>query len=418
MPALEELLQAYRDGVERKIAACEQPDWSIVEAEIEWSDALDRAWSPVSHLKAVIDSEELRKAYNEGLQKLTEHANWRQHHKGIYRAYRALRESPAFAGLDPAQRRIVELELRDFHLEGVDLDEADQRSYHELVMRLSELGSKFAENMLDATNAWSLHLESAERLRGLPEAELNLLAGIAGENGRQGWMVDLGEPGFNAVMTHAEDRDLRREVYTAYVTRASDQGPNAGRWDNAPLIAEMLALKYRLARLLGFANWVEYALSRRMAETPEEVQQFLFDLAGKARPAAEAQFAELMAYARREGAELPLQAWDIAYWSERYRQAELRLSDEQLKPYFPLARMLDAQQHIASALFGVRLVPDQAVRTWHPDVRFFWLEDEDGGRFAGIYMDLYARKGKRNGAWMDVCRSRRRIGGEIQWPVA
>jgi oligopeptidase A len=418
MPALEELLQAYRDGVERKIAACENPDWSIVEAEIEWSDALDRAWSPVSHLKAVVDSEKLRKAYNEGLQKLTEHANWRQHHKGIYRAYRSLRESPAFAGLDPAQRRIVEMELRDFHLEGVDLDEDDRRTYHELVMRLSELGSKFGENLLDATNAWSLHLESAERLRGLPEAELNLLAGIAGQNGRDGWMVDLGEPSFKAVMTHAEDRDLRREVYTAFVTRASDQGPNAGRWDNAPLIAEMLALHYRLARLLGFANWVEYSLSRRMAETPEEVQGFLQDLAGKARPAAQAQFAELVDYARNEGAELPLQAWDISYWSERYRQAELRLSDEELKPYFPLARMLDAQQHIASALFGVRLVPDATVRTWHPDVQFLWLEDEDGSRFAGIYMDLYARKGKRNGAWMDVCRSRRRIGGQIQWPVA
>ena len=418
MPALEELLQAYRDGVERKITACEQPDWTIVEAEIEWSDALDRAWSPVSHLKAVSDSEELRQAYNEGLQKLTEHANWRQHHKGIYRAYRALRESPAFAQLDRVQQRIVEMELRDFHLEGVDLDEADQRTYHELVMRLSSLGSQFAENLLDATNAWSLHLESNERLRGLPEAELNLLAGIAEANGRQGWMADLGEPSFKAIMTHAEDRDLRREVYEAYATRASDQGPQAGRWDNAPVIAEMLALKYRLARLLGFANWVEYALSRRMAGSPQEVQDFLRELAEKARPAAQAQFAELEDFARREGADLPLQAWDVAFWSERYRQAELQLSDEELKPYFPLTRMLDAQQHIASALFGVRLVPDATVVTWDPDVQFFWLQEGDGSRFAGIYMDLYARRGKRSGAWMDVCRSRRRMDGGIQRPVA
>jgi oligopeptidase A len=418
MPALEELLQVYRDGVERKIAACERPDWSIVEAEIEWSDALDRAWSPVSHLKAVSDSEELRKAYNEGLEKLTEHANWRQHHRGIYLAYRALSESPAFAMLDSVQQRIVELELRDFHLEGVDLDEAEQRTYHELVMRLSSLGSKFAENLLDATNAWSLHLESNERLRGLPEAELNLLAGIAMENGREGWMVDLGEPSFKAVMTHAEDRDLRREVYAAYATRASDQGPNAGRWDNAPIIAEMLALKHRLARLLGFPNWVGYSLSRRMARSPQDVQEFLQELVTRACPPARAQFAELEDFARREGANLPLQAWDIAYWSERYRQAELRLSDEELKPYFPLTRMLDAQQHIASALFGVHLVADATVVTWDPDVQFFWLEDEDGSRFAGIYMDLFARKGKRSGAWMDVCRSRRRINGEIQRPVA
>ena len=418
MPALEALLQQYRDGVEHWIASCEKPDWSIVEAEVEWSDALANAWSPVAHLKSVADSEELREAYNEGLVKLTEHENWRQHHKGIYRAYRALRESPAFAELDPVQRRIVEMELRDFHLEGVDLDEADRQTYHELVMRLSRLGSEFADNLLDATHAWHLSLESDERLRGLPDAERNLLAGIAEANGRTGWMVDLSEPCYKAVMTHAEDRELRREVYMAYVTRSSDQGPNAGHWDNAPLIAEMLDLRYRLARLLGFENWVEYSLSRRMAESPEEVQAFLLELADKARPAAQAQYAELEAYARRAGAELSLQAWDVAFWSERYRQSELQLSDEELKPYFPLARMLDALRHIASSLFGVRLVLDESVATWHPDVQYYWLEDEDGGRFAGIFMDLFARKGKRSGAWMDVCLSRRRLNSELQRPVA
>jgi oligopeptidase A len=187
------------------------------------------------------------------------------------------------------------MELRDFHLEGVDLDEADRQTYHELVMRLSRLGSEFADNLLDATHAWHLSLDSDERLRGLPDAERNLLAGIAEANGRTGWMVDLSEPCYKAVMTHAEDRELRREVYMAYVTRSSDQGPNAGHWDNAPLIAEMLDLRYRLARLLGFENWVEYSLSRRMAESPEEVQAFLLELVEKARPAAQAQYAELEA---------------------------------------------------------------------------------------------------------------------------
>jgi oligopeptidase A len=418
MPALEALLQQYRDGVEQWIAKCEKPDWSIVEAEVEWSDALANAWSPVSHLKSVADSAELRTAYNQGLKKLTEHENWRQHHKGIYRAYLALRESPAFGELDPVQRRIVEMELRDFHLEGVDLDEADRQIYHELVMRLSRLGSKFADNLLDATHAWHLSLESEERLRGLPEAERNLLAGIAEANGRPGWMIDLGEPSYKAVLTHAEDRELRREVYKAYVTRASNQGPNAGHWDNAPLIAEMLDLRYRLARLLGFASWVEYSLSRRMADSPGQVQAFLRELAEKARPAAQAQYAELEAYAKRGGAELPLQTWDVAFWSERYRQSELQLSDEELKPYFPLARMLDALRHIASSLFGVRLVLDGAVAAWHPDVQYFWLEDENGSRFAGIFMDLFARNGKRSGAWMDVCLSRRRLHSGLQRPVA
>ncbi|MDX1381571.1 MAG: M3 family metallopeptidase, partial [Xanthomonadales bacterium] len=418
LPALDALLEAYRDGIEREIAGRANPDWSIVEAEIEWADALARAWSPVSHLKAVADSEELRQVYKEGLKRLTEFENWRQHHKGIYRAYRALRESAAFETLNAVQRRIVEMELRDFHLEGVDLDESDQKTYHELVMRLSRLGTKFGENLLDATHAWTLHLDTDERLAGLPEAERNLLAGIAEENGRAGWMVDLGEPSYMAVMTHAEDRDLRREVYTAYVTRASDQGPNAGQWDNAPVIAEMLELRYRLARLLGFDNWVGYSLARRMADSPERVLAFLRELARKARPVAQAQFGDLEAFARGQGAELPLRSWDVAYWSERFRQAKLHLSDEELKPYFPLGRMLDALRHIAQDLFGVRLVADASVATWHPDVQYYWLEDAEGGRFAGIYMDLFARKGKRGGAWMDVCLSRRRTAAGVQRPVA
>ena len=418
IPALDRLLEAYRLGVEQRIATRVEPDWSIVEQEIEWADALARAWSPVSHLKAVADSKRLRKVYNEGLQRLTEHENWRQHNRDIYRAYRALRDSARFSQLSRAQQRIVELELRDFHLEGVDLGEEEQQTYRELVMRLSVLGSRFAENLLDATHAWTKHLPDDTSLRGLPKADRKLLAAIAKSHGKDGWMVDLGEPAYLAVMTHAEDRELRREVYTAYVTRASDQGPNAGQWDNGPLILEMLDLRHRLARLLGFGNWVEYALSRRMARTPAEVLSFLQALATRAAPAASRQFSELEAFAREQGAETPLESWDVAYWSERYRQVELKLSDQELKPYFPLDYMLDALRHISSCLFGVHLVQDDGVATWHPDVRFFWLEDADGSRFAGIFMDLFSRKGKRNGAWMDVCLSRRRVDGEIRPPVA
>ena len=418
MPALDELLQEYHRGIERWLEAGDDPDWSIVESESAWADELSRAWSPVSHLNSVADSKELRKAYNAGLERLTEHENWRQQHPGIFAAYRGLRESTGFAGLTPVQQRIVELELRDFHLAGVALPAKEQEEYRELVMRLSKLGSKFSENLIDATQAWTLHFEDSSGLTGLPEAELKMLEGVAKSRDQDGWVVDLSAPSFHAVMMHASDPELRREVYTAYVTRASDQGPASSEWDNQPLIEEMLSLRHKLARILGFENYVEYALARRMADTPGAVLAFLNGLAQQARPAAKKQYAALLEFARSEGARLPLEAWDIAYWSERYRQSELQLSDEELKPYFPLDRMLEALFFTARKLFGITLAADDAIATWHPDVRFYWLEDDQGRRFAGLYMDLFTRKDKRGGAWMDVCLSRRKLQAGIQLPTA
>jgi len=366
----------------------------------------------------VADDPALREAYNAGLERLTEHANWRQQHAGIFAACRDLAHSPEFDELDAVQRRIVELDLRDFHLAGVDLPPERQAEYREIVLRLSKLGARFGENLLDATRAWTLHLDSPERLAGLPEAELKLLAGLARARGKDGWLVDLGAPSFQAIMTYAADRDLRREVYEAYVTRASDRGPMAGQWDNGPLIAEMLDLRHRLARLLGFGNYVEYALASRMADSPATLRDFLEGLADAARPAARAQFDRLSAFAAEHGAALPLAAWDVAYWSERFRQRELHLSDEELKPYFPAGRMLDALRHLTAELFTLGLEEDPGVPAWHEDVRFYWLVDAAGERVAGLYMDLFARPDKRGGAWMDVCQSRRRGAAGLQRPVA
>jgi oligopeptidase A len=272
--------------------------------------------------------------------------------------------------------------------------------------------------VIDATQAWTRHFVSPDRLKGLPEAELNLLQGIARAHDKPGWMVDLSAPSFHAVMTHAQDQELRREVYTAYVTRASDQGPCAGQWDNMPLIEEILSLRHQLARLLGFDNYVEFALARRMAETPAAVIEFLESLVCKARPAARQQYKALLDFAGEQGAALPLQAWDIAFWSERYRQAELHLSDEELKPYFSLERMLGALFFTAEKLFGIEVAIDEDVLTWHEDVRFYWLQDASGQRIAGMYLDLFARKDKRGGAWMDVCLSRRKTADGSQLPMA
>jgi oligopeptidase A len=418
MPALDELLTEYHRGVEQWLESGGRADWSMVESEVAFADRLSRAWSPVSHLNSVADSEKLRKVYNEGLERLTEHENWRQQHPGIFGAYRRLKESSAFADLTPVQQRIIDLELRDFHLAGVGLGEKEQETYRDLVMRLSKLGSRFSENLIDATQAWTLHFEDSSGLDGLPGPELNMLAGIAKIHGKSGWMVDLSAPSFHAVMTHAEDRELRRKIYTAYVTRASDQGPTDHKWDNLPLIREMLSLRHQLARLLGFGNYVEYALARRMAETPESVLAFLGRLAEQARPAAEKQFGNLLEFARAQGGGDSLEPWDIAYWSERYRQSELRLSDEELKPYFPLDRMIEALFFTAGRLFGLSLEVDDSIASWHPDVRFYWLADGKGRRFAGLYMDLFARKDKRGGAWMDICLSRRKLSTGTQLPMA
>lgn len=417
LPALEEILGQYHRGMERLLDQ-NGSGWSLIEAEIEWSDRLSKAWSPVSHLNSVDDSGQLREAYNAGLESLTRHSNWRQQHAGIFRAYRNLRDSGAFRELAPEQQRIIELELRDFHLAGVDLPEPEQETYRELVMQLSKLGSKFAENLLDATQAWTKHFENKQALAGLPEAELRLLAGLAQARGKTGWLVDLSAPAFHAVMTYAEDRVLREEVYTAYVTRASDRGPNAGEWDNAPVIAEILALRHRLARLLGFSNYVEYALASRMADSPANVLDFLEGLAARARPAARAQFCALEEFAQNHDAVLPLDAWDMSYWSEKYRQHCLHLSDEELKPYFPLDQMLEALRSTVSRLFDIRFEEDADVSTWHDDVRFYWLTRADGQPFAGLYMDLFARRNKRGGAWMDTCQSRRLRKDGAQLPVA
>ena len=418
LPMMHSLVARYRTGVEHLLAQEPAPDWSFVEAEIEWADAIDRAWSPISHLNAVADAPNLREVYNEGLDLLTSHQTWRSQHRGIYQAYQGLRGSESFQHLSPQQQRIINLELRDFHLAGVDLEDAAREDYRDIVLRLSKLGAQFQENVLDATNAWSQHFEAETALAGLPAAEMRLLAENARAREKSGWLVDLSYPAVASILTYAHDRTLRQQVYTAYVTRASDQGPNAGQRDNTPVIREILSLRHRLALLLGYANYVEYALATRMADRPETVLVFLHDLLGQALPAATRQLDILTGFAVSGGAESPLQPWDMSFWAERYRQAELGLSDELLKPYFSRHGMIAALFHITGRVFGISLERDGQVPVWHEDVHFFWLHDTDGQRCAGMYMDLFARQNKRGGAWMDVARSRRRVAEGIQLPVA
>lgn len=420
------LLDLHRAGVESWLQdhagldpqQRNQQAWKFVQLEEELSDAISKAWAPVSHLQAVADNDELREAYKECLEILTEHQTWRSQHKGIYQLFAELRRSPEFDQLSAEQQRIVELELRDFHLAGVDLSDAEQARYAEIMLRMSNLGAQFQENLLDATRGWTLHFEQRSALAGLPEAELRQLEGNAASHGKSGLLIDLSYPSYAAIITYAEDRDLRRQVYTAYATRASDQGPQAGRWDNTGSIHEMLALRHQLARLLGFANYAEYALVPRMAASTQSVMEFLQHLAQRALPAARGQFAALEEFALSHGATEKLQPWDVAFWSERYRTAELQLSDEILKPYFPTEAMFRALCHAAGQVFGIELQADESVETWDPEVEFYWMLDADGARIAGLYVDLYTRKIKRSGAWMDICRSRRVSAQGVQLPIA
>lgn len=421
VPAIDKLLADNRAGIEALIERAEQetPSWDSLAAPLEaLNDRLSRAWSPVSHLNGTMNSPALREAYQACLGKLSDYSTWMGQHEGLFRAWQALKEGPAWAELDEAQRRSVDNTLRDFRLAGVDLPPEQKRRYGEIKARLSELANTFSNQLLDATQAWHKDIDDAARLAGLPESALATLAANAEAKGAKGYRITLDFPSFYPVLTFADDRELRREVYTAFVTRASDQGPNAGDYDNAPIIEETLRLRRELAELLGFASYADYSLATKMAESPRQVLDFLEDLARRAVPQAREEFAELEAYARDTLGLAELAPWDIGYASEKLREARHAISQEQLRPYFPAPRVVDGLFQVVERLYGVTVEEDLQAPRYHPEVRYFRIL-ERGEPIAGFYLDLYAREGKRGGAWMDECRVRRcREDGELQLPVA
>ncbi|PMR69175.1 oligopeptidase A [Halomonas heilongjiangensis] len=422
VPAIDELLAENRTAVERLVAEAEQgerpPTWDSLAAPLEaLNDRLSRAWSPVSHLNGTMNNEALRQAYQACLAKLSDYSTWLGQHEGLFRAWQALKDGPAWADLDEGRRQAVDNTLRDFRLAGVDLPAEQKQRYGEIRARLSELGNAFSNHLLDATQAWHLDLADDGRLAGLPESALAMLKANAEAKGLTGYRITLDFPSFFPVMTYAEDRELRSEVYTAFVTRASDQGPHAGQFDNAPIMEETLALRHELAGLLGFATYADYSLATKMAETPREVLGFLEDLARRAVPQAREEYAELEAYARDELGMGELAPWDVGYASEKLREARHAISQEQLRPYFPAPRVVDGLFRVVERLYGVTFEEDTSAPRYHPDVRYFRIM-EDAAPIAGFYLDLYAREGKRGGAWMDECRVRRLELGELQLPVA
>ncbi|MFC5527647.1 M3 family metallopeptidase [Rhodanobacter ginsengisoli] len=418
-PAIDQLLADYRDAIDALVAPGAPRDFATVMLTQErLEQRLARAWAPVSHLHSVADSEVLRAAYGPAEEQLTEHAIELGQNRELYAAVQALADAPDFAALPRPERALVEHALRDFRLSGVALDEPARSRFREIGVELSKLSTEFSNAVLDASEAWHEHVTDERDLAGIPASGRAVLRQYAEDQQLDGYLVTLKQPSVQAVLTYADNRDLRERVYWAYQTRASDQGPDAGKFDNSARIEKIMALRHEAAQLLGFANAAEESLATKMASSPTEVMEFLHDLAARAKPVAQQELATLREFARAELKLDNVEPWDVGYASEKLRQRQYALDEEQLKPYFPLPAVIEGLFGLTGRLYGITLAAREGVDVWHLDVRYYDVRDADGRVFAGAYVDLYARNGKRGGAWMDVCRARFDDGEQLQLPVA
>ena len=418
-PAISEILADYRRATDAVTAAGAPRDFAgVMLTQERMAQRLANAWAPVSHLHAVADSAALREAYGLAEEVLTEHAIELGQNRNLHTAVQMLAEAPDRSALAPPERALVEHALRDFRLSGVALEEPARSRFREIGVELSRLSTEFSNAVLDATEAWREHIDDERDLAGVPESGRSVLRQYAHDESLGGYLVTLKQPSVHAVLTHADNRQLRERVYWAYQTRASDQGPHAGKFDNSARIERIMALRHEAARLLGFANAAEESLATKMATSPPEVLEFLHDLAARALPVARRELAALREFARVDLNLENLEPWDVAYAAEKLRKREYDLDEEQLKAYFPLPAALDGLFALVGKLYGITVAARDDVDVWHRDVRYVDLLDAEGRVFAGAYLDLYARNGKRGGAWMDVCRARFADGAHRQLPVA
>src|SRR3954465_2130801 len=417
-PAMDELLAAGRAAIDA--AAHAAPTWeAFVAPQEDANERIGRAWGQVSHLHAVLDSPELREVYNANLPKLSQYWTELGQNTALFEKYKALSAAPEFKSLSKARQRIVENALRDFRLSGAELPADKKKRYADISEELSKLGAKFSENVLDATNAFSIVVDE-KRITGIPQDVLQAAREAAMKDekhtgGKPGWKFTLHMPSYLPVMQYAQDRSLRETMYRESATRASEFGKK--ELDNTPLIARIVQLRREMAQLLGYSNYAEVSLAPKMAESPAQVLAFLDDLARKARPFAQRDAAELRAFARDELGIADLQAWDLAYASEKLRAKRYAFSEQEVKQYFPEDAVLAGLFRVVETLYGLK-IPPAAAPVWHEDARFFDLRDSAGGLVGQFYIDLYARETKRGGAWMDDARGRRRTQGGVQTPVA
>jgi oligopeptidase A len=411
-PALEKVLAENRARVEELTAQANPTFASLVAPVEELSYRLSRAWSPIAHLNAVANSPQMREAYNDCVPLLTEYSSELGQNAALQAAYLHVLKSEGDA-LDPPQRKVLENALRDFRLAGVDLPPAAKTRYREVAQRLAQLATKFSENVLDAGRAYTRSVSNSAELAGLPATTIDRAAADAREANQAGWLFKLDQPTYMTIMSSAESEQLRRDIYEAWITRASELGPSAGRFDNNAIIAEILPLRHELSKLLGFGNYAEYALATRMAKSSKQVLAFLEDLARRCMPAAREEYMDLEEFAGRK-----LNAWDMAFYGERLQESRFKVSQEALRPYFPLPKVLSGLFALIHRLYGIRVRERAEVGVWHPSVRYYDLIDKDDRLVAGFFLDPYSRSEKRAGAWMDECVVAKSLPSGTALPVA
>jgi oligopeptidase A len=418
-PALETILQENRELIDQ-LQELPDANWDNFIQPLElMDDRLSKAWSPVRHLNSVKSSDELREAYNQCLPLLSEYSTEVGQNQKLYQAYRSIAQSAQFKQLSQAQQKTITDSIQQFELAGVGLSGEDKKAYQEIQKQLSDLQSKFENNVLDATQSWDKLLQDKDRLSGLPDYAISMLKQNAESKSQSGYRLTLDMPCYIAIITYADDRKLRKEIYQAFSTRASDQGFTDKKWDNAGIMLDILQKRQQKARLLGFKNYAELSLETKMAKDVPQVVDFLTQLAEKSHAAAKDEYKQLQQFASQNGLADEIQAWDIAYYSEKQRKQLFEFSDEDLKPYFSDNQVIQGLFDIVEKLFQVSIQQvKQGIELWHPEVRFYQIFDSQQKLIAQFYLDLYAREHKRGGAWMDECINRYVINGTTQLPVA
>ena len=416
---LRSLLDSHRGRIDSLTADPDAATWHRVAAPMEaLADELQRFFSPIAHFHNVVDDEVMREPYKACVSLISEYTSELAQHALLFRCYERIQANPDFEAFDLAQKKVITNALRDFHLGGVALPAEQQDRVTALKVDLAQLGTHFAENVLDATQSFKLNIDDEDRLGGLPESVVALARQNAERDDAPGWTLTLDLPCYVPAITRLDDRELRHTLYKAYSTRASAEGPDAGRFDNTAIMASILSKRQELAHILGFDNYAAYSLATKMASSTNAVLEFLGELVEKASPNAEREFDELGEFARQRFGIEKLQAWDMGYCAEKLKQDRFDLSQEDLKPYFPLSHVIDGMFAVVAQLFDIGFDAIDDVETWHPDVRFFAIRDTDGLPLGYFYLDLYAREKKRPGAWMDECLVRWHDGSNAQLPVA